>query len=157
HTRPSARASTLPVPPWPETSGEGVIPWVTAPGVGYGRGRRRRALGQAVAIALGAARSRHAGRRSVPSEPGPEAPPGGREIGLEAMARRRRAPFQVLVFPYRRRPDAELEVALFRRVDGGYWQGIAGGGHEGETPEDAARRETREEAGIEPTGPWIAL
>jgi dihydroneopterin triphosphate diphosphatase len=88
---------------------------------------------------------------------GQEALDSGRGIGLRAMARRRRAPFQVLVYPYRRRPDAELEIALFRRVEGGYWQGIAGGGDEGETPEDAARREAREEAGIEPAGPWIAL
>ena len=72
-------------------------------------------------------------------------------------ARRRRAPFQVLVYPYRVAADADPEVALFRRVDGGYWQGIAGGGDEGETPEDAARRETLEEAGIQPAGPWIAL
>src|SRR5262249_35441791 len=75
-----------------------------------------------------------------------------------AMAcRRRRAPFQVLVFPYRRAGDGTLEVALFRRVQGGYWQGIAGGGEEGEAPEAAARRETAEEAGLAPAGRWLAL
>jgi dATP pyrophosphohydrolase len=68
---------------------------------------------------------------------------------------RRRAPFQVLVYLYR--ISADIEIALFRRINGGYWQGIAGGGDEGETPNQAARRETREEAGIEPAGPWIAL
>jgi dATP pyrophosphohydrolase len=61
------------------------------------------------------------------------------------------------VYPYRYRADTGLEVALFRRVHGGYWQGIAGGGDEGETPAEAARRETLEEAGLEWVGPWIAL
>jgi dATP pyrophosphohydrolase len=61
------------------------------------------------------------------------------------------------VYPYRIGADRHIEVALFQRVHGGYWQGIAGGGEEGETPEDAARRETLEEAGIEPAGPWMAL
>jgi dATP pyrophosphohydrolase len=58
-----------------------------------------------------------------------------------------RAPFQVLVLPYRRGGDG-FEFALFKRADGDYWQGIAGGGEVGETPLDAARRETEEEAGI---------
>lgn len=40
-----------------------------------------------------------------------------------------RVPFQVLVYLYRR--TAEAEFALFRRADGGWWQGIAGGGEEG--------------------------
>jgi dihydroneopterin triphosphate diphosphatase len=106
---------------------------------------------------LGAVRGDRRGQTIDAIGAGQEALDSGRGIGLRAMARRRRAPFQVLVYPYRRRPDAELEIALFRRVDGGYWQGIAGGGDEGETPEDAARREAREEAGIEPAGPWIAL
>jgi dATP pyrophosphohydrolase len=70
---------------------------------------------------------------------------------------RRRAPWQVLVYLYRVSAEGELQVALFQRVHGGYWQGIAGGGEEGETPEEAARRETREEAGIECRGRWIAL
>jgi dATP pyrophosphohydrolase len=72
-------------------------------------------------------------------------------------ARRRRAPLQVLVYPFRDRADIGLEVALFQRAHGGYWQGIAGGGEEGETPEEAARRETFEEAGFQPVGPWIPL
>ncbi len=69
----------------------------------------------------------------------------------------RRAPFQVLVFPYRVAPDRPIEVAVFQRANGGYWQGIAGGGDEGETPERAARREASEEAGIEAAEGWIAL
>jgi dihydroneopterin triphosphate diphosphatase len=37
-----------------------------------------------------------------------------------------RAPFQILVFPFRRR-EGRLELAIFRRADDGSWQGIAGG------------------------------
>jgi dihydroneopterin triphosphate diphosphatase len=59
-----------------------------------------------------------------------------------------RAPFQVLVIPYRRRFDGDYEFALFRRADEGYWQAIAGGGEDKETPLQAARREAFEEAGI---------
>jgi dATP pyrophosphohydrolase len=69
----------------------------------------------------------------------------------------RRAPFQVLVFPYRISRDGTVEVAVFQRADGGYWQGIAGGGDEGETPEQAARREAFEEAAIETAEGWLAL
>jgi dATP pyrophosphohydrolase len=69
----------------------------------------------------------------------------------------RRAPFQVLVFPYRISLDGTAEVAVFQRANGGYWQGIAGGGDEGETPEQAARREAFEEAGIETAEGWLAL
>ena len=59
-----------------------------------------------------------------------------------------RAPFQVVVFPFRRDAGRRLEYAIFRRADNGAWQGIAGGGEENETPVDAAIREAREEAGI---------
>jgi dATP pyrophosphohydrolase len=58
-----------------------------------------------------------------------------------------RAPFQVLVLPYRR-SGARIEYAVFRRADLGVWQGIAGGGENDETPDEAARREAFEEAGI---------
>jgi dATP pyrophosphohydrolase len=58
----------------------------------------------------------------------------------------------VLVFPYRVAPDRTIEVAVFQRANGGYWQGIAGGGDEGETPERAARREASEEAVSKPPG-----
>jgi dihydroneopterin triphosphate diphosphatase len=58
-----------------------------------------------------------------------------------------RAAFQVLVFPFRRQGD-EFVYALFRREDAGYWQGVAGGGDAGESPLEAARRETLEEAGL---------
>ena len=61
-----------------------------------------------------------------------------------------RAPFQILVLPYRRQTDG-LEYAIFRRADNDGWQGIAGGGEDLETPRDAAVREIQEEAGITAT------
>ncbi|MGA0600246.1 NUDIX hydrolase [Caulobacter sp. KR2-114] len=69
-----------------------------------------------------------------------------------------RAPFQVLVLPFRRGPDG-LAFAVFRRADGDgtLWQGLAGGGEDDETPEAAARREMGEEAGIDPAAALIAL
>ena len=59
-----------------------------------------------------------------------------------------RAPFQILVLPYRMTDDGNVEYAVFRRADEGWWQGISGGGEDDETPEQAARREAFEEAGI---------
>jgi len=38
--------------------------------------------------------------------------------------------------------------AIFKRSDEGYWQLVAGGGEDNETPEEAVRRESFEEAGI---------
>ena len=68
-----------------------------------------------------------------------------------------RAPFQILVFPFRPTPDGDWEYAIFRRSDLGWWQGIAGGGEDNETPLEAARRECAEEAGIPPASRFIAL
>jgi dATP pyrophosphohydrolase len=68
-----------------------------------------------------------------------------------------RAAFQVLVFPYRGEPAGDLVYALFRRADASYWQGIAGGGEEQETPLEAARREAAEEAGIPGSAEFVAL
>jgi dATP pyrophosphohydrolase len=68
-----------------------------------------------------------------------------------------RAPFQVLVLPYRRRADGAIEYALFRRADQGVWQGIAGGGEDFESPEAAAAREAFEEAGIPSSSPCTRL
>ena len=67
-----------------------------------------------------------------------------------------RAPFQVLVLPWRRRGDA-LEVAVLHRADHDLWQFVSGGGELGEAPEAAARREAHEEAGIPPGAPYLAL
>jgi len=66
---------------------------------------------------------------------------------LSCMAR---APFQILVLPYRRH-GVHVEYAIFKRADSGAWQGIAGGGEDRETPYDAAVRELKEEAEITTT------
>lgn len=58
-----------------------------------------------------------------------------------------RAPFQILVLPYRKCGN-KFEFAIFKRADAGYWQGIAGGGEDNETPIEAAKRELFEETGI---------
>ncbi len=58
-----------------------------------------------------------------------------------------RAPFQVLVLPYRRAADS-FEFAVLCRADDACWQGVAGGGEGQETPLEAAKREAHEEAGI---------
>lgn len=50
-----------------------------------------------------------------------------------------------------------MEYAVFHRADEDFWQAIAGGGEDGETPEEAARRETAEEAGIPPTARLVRL
>jgi dATP pyrophosphohydrolase len=68
-----------------------------------------------------------------------------------------RAPFQVLVYPYRKVENGQIEYALMRRSDAGYWQAIAGGGEDEEKPLEAARRETHEESGIPPTSEFIQL
>jgi dihydroneopterin triphosphate diphosphatase len=70
-----------------------------------------------------------------------------------------RALFQVIVIPYRRNDAGILKYALFRRIDrdGGYWQTIAGGGEEGESPLEAARREALEEAGLPVSLTFIEL
>lgn len=57
-----------------------------------------------------------------------------------------RAPFQVLVVPFRMIGD-HPEYLLMRRADLGVWQWVAGGGEEVETPLEAARRELEEETG----------
>ncbi|MCL9638395.1 NUDIX pyrophosphatase [Bacillus zanthoxyli] len=57
-----------------------------------------------------------------------------------------RAPYQVLIFPYIIKNDL-IEFAIFHRSDFDYWQGIAGGGEDEETPIEAAKRELFEETG----------
>lgn len=68
-----------------------------------------------------------------------------------------RAPFQVLVYPYRKRNKGHFEYALMKRADDGTWQGIAGGGEDGETPLEAAIRETYEEAGLSLASEFMRL
>ena len=67
-----------------------------------------------------------------------------------------RAPFQILVFPYRHLGD-RFEFGLFKRADDANWQGIAGGGEDHETPLQAAARETQEESGISPVAIFMRL
>jgi dATP pyrophosphohydrolase len=67
-----------------------------------------------------------------------------------------RAPFQILVIPYRRTP-AGLEFAVLRRRDAGWWQFVAGGGEDNESPMQAAERETREEIGTTADGTLLKL
>jgi dATP pyrophosphohydrolase len=63
-----------------------------------------------------------------------------------------------LVFPFRLE-DGEPLYAIFQRgiATGGYWQAIAGGGQDDETPDQAARREANEEAGIDESGEFFRL
>jgi dATP pyrophosphohydrolase len=68
-----------------------------------------------------------------------------------------RAPFQVLVLPFRRTENDTVEYGILRRSDDAQWQGIAGGGEDDETPLEAARREAAEEAGIPSTAPFYRL
>jgi dATP pyrophosphohydrolase len=67
-----------------------------------------------------------------------------------------RAPFQVLIYPYRKRNEF-YEYAIFLRADNGIWQTVAGGGEDDETPLQAARRELGEETGIFSTAPLLQL
>lgn len=60
-----------------------------------------------------------------------------------------REPYQILSIPYRIVDGTPL-FCIFRRADRSYWQFIAGGGENGETPVDAAKRETTEEIGVDP-------
>lgn len=70
-----------------------------------------------------------------------------------------RAPFQVLVLPWRSTAGRGPEFAVLRRADGDgtVWQALSGGGEDDETPEAAARREMSEEAAIDPGSPLSAL
>ena len=68
-----------------------------------------------------------------------------------------RAKYQILVFPYSLAKDGYYKYALFEREDLGIWQGIAGGGENGETPLESAKRETSEEASIPLDADYIEL
>lgn len=71
-----------------------------------------------------------------------------------------RAPFQVIVFPYRFIPANQPEyLILFRKTVrfGDFWQAISGGGEDDETPLQAAIRETEEETGLTPNAPFFRL
>lgn len=67
-----------------------------------------------------------------------------------------RAKFQVLVFPYKF-AAGKIYYAVFKRSDSDIWQGVSGGGENNETPEEAAVRESSEEAGLPLTQKIIRL
>jgi dihydroneopterin triphosphate diphosphatase len=67
-----------------------------------------------------------------------------------------RAPYQVLVFPYYI-SDKGIEYAIFLRSDANWWQAISGGGEEGETIIESAKREAWEEGGISKDSLYIKL
>lgn len=58
-----------------------------------------------------------------------------------------RAPFQILVILFRRTPGGP-EFAVLKRSDTHYWQFVAGGGEDEETPIQAAERETQKEVAV---------
>jgi len=68
-----------------------------------------------------------------------------------------RAPFQIVVFPFRQNENGNYEYAIFKRSDDSYWQGIAGGGEDHETPVEAAKREAFEEAKIPTSAKYFRL
>lgn len=59
-----------------------------------------------------------------------------------------RAPYNVHVFLYRVKENGDREYAMFHRSDNEIWQGICGGGEDGETIIESALREAYEEAGL---------
>lgn len=73
---------------------------------------------------------------------------------LVGPAGRLRVPRQVLVYVYRERPDGRIAFLLLKRIErlGGFWQGVTGAPEWGESDEEAAAREVREETGLDATG-----
>lgn len=67
-----------------------------------------------------------------------------------------RAPYQVLIFPFIKEAG-KYYYAIFKRKDLKIWQGIAGGGEGNETPIEAMRRESYEEASIDKKSRCIRL
>lgn len=67
-----------------------------------------------------------------------------------------RMPYQILVLPFIKE-KGKYYYALFRRKDMNAWQGIAGGGEEGEKPIETAKREAYEETGISPKSKMVQL
>ena len=59
-----------------------------------------------------------------------------------------RAPFNVLVIPFIRSAHGEHQYCVLQRADAGWWQWVAGGGEDDESPADAALRESTEEVGL---------
>ncbi|MCE5344332.1 MAG: NUDIX domain-containing protein [Eubacteriales bacterium] len=69
-----------------------------------------------------------------------------------------RQPVNVHVYLYRKNQEGEWEYAVFQRTDDTKcWQGVSGGVEEGETIQQAALRETFEEAGVAADAPLYRL
>jgi dATP pyrophosphohydrolase len=68
-----------------------------------------------------------------------------------------RAPYEVSAACYRKMPDGYYAYAVFKRGDENYWQLIAGGGEDGEAPEEAVKREAFEEGGLSPSLKFFKL
>lgn len=68
-----------------------------------------------------------------------------------------RAPFQAIVIPFVKASSGEPRYGVFKRRTHEMWQAISGGGEDAETPLDAAKRETFEEAGIADRDDWVCL
>jgi dATP pyrophosphohydrolase len=66
-----------------------------------------------------------------------------------------RAPYNVLVIPFRLEPNGVVFYGVMKRSDSGRWQWIAGGGEGDESPIEAAVRESFEETGLD--GPLFRL
>ena len=67
-----------------------------------------------------------------------------------------RAPYQVLVIPFRKQNN-EFEYAIFKRTDFKFWQFIAGGGEDGESIVETVYRELSEEIAFDEICPLIHL
>lgn len=50
----------------------------------------------------------------------------------------KRAPYQILVLPFRTLKGGNTSYAISRRADCGAWQGLAGGGESNESPLESA-------------------
>lgn len=59
-----------------------------------------------------------------------------------------RSPYNIHILLHRTGKDGNREYAIFRRSDDSKWQGICGGGEDGETILESALREGYEEAGL---------
>lgn len=68
-----------------------------------------------------------------------------------------RSPYNVHVFLYRLIENGDREYGIFHRSDDSKWQGICGGGEEGETILESALREAYEEAGLPQCTPLYKL
>ena len=69
-----------------------------------------------------------------------------------------RKPEIIHVYLFRKNTDNQYEYAIFQRADNPeWWQGVSGGVEEGETVEQAALRESFEEAGTPLNAPIYRL